>query len=270
MKNISILLFLLLAVLPAFSQDNCKLYEDESGENVILLFDNNEYCPVSIELTVKVKNIKCSFPEESVIVVPAQTKAYKIGEIETINNQKSSMYKYSHYLYYGDITKKTYDENFEYYLPYPKGKEYEIYQGYNGKFSHKDEFALDFSLEVGDTITAARGGIVIYVEESNSKACTLPNCDSYSNYITIYHDDGSFSEYVHLKKNGSLVEVGQQISIGEKIGLSGNTGYSTGPHLHFECFYPTDKGEESFKTIFKTADGKKEILVEEGEYLRDY
>jgi murein DD-endopeptidase MepM/ murein hydrolase activator NlpD len=54
-----------------------------------------------------------------------------------------------------------------------------------------------------------------------------------ANFVRILHDDGSMALYAHLKTGGVLVRVGQQVQAGQQIGLSGNTGFTTGPHLHF-------------------------------------
>jgi murein DD-endopeptidase MepM/ murein hydrolase activator NlpD len=54
-----------------------------------------------------------------------------------------------------------------------------------------------------------------------------------ANFIRLLHDDGTMSLYAHLKSDGVLVRPGQRVTAGQRIGLSGNTGFTTGPHLHF-------------------------------------
>ena len=81
---------------------------------------------------------------------------------------------------------------------------------------------VDWSCSVGTSVMASSGG-------------TVTQAGWYSGYgycITISHPDGKQTRYGHLSK--ILVSVGQTVAQGEKIALSGNTGNSTGPHLHFE------------------------------------
>jgi murein DD-endopeptidase MepM/ murein hydrolase activator NlpD len=77
-----------------------------------------------------------------------------------------------------------------------------------------------------------------------------------SNHIVIKHEDGTYAEYQHLKLHGVLVKPSQQVSKNQRIGYSGNTGSTAGPHLHFCVFYFNDKGKQiSVVPEFDTAKG---------------
>ncbi len=59
-----------------------------------------------------------------------------------------------------------------------------------------------------------------------------------TNYILIQHDDRTLGSYCHIKYRGSKVAVGERVDAGQLIALSGNTGFSVGPHLHFQVSDP--------------------------------
>jgi len=124
----------------------------------------------------------------------------------------------------------------EYVLPL-RQQNLRIDQGYDGSFSHTDpqnRYAVDFAAEIGTPVLAARDGVVMQVESDFEKAGL--NREKYggrANFVRILHDDGTMSLYAHLKTEGVLVRVGQRVRAGQQIGLSGNTGFTTGPHLHF-------------------------------------
>jgi murein DD-endopeptidase MepM/ murein hydrolase activator NlpD len=110
-------------------------------------------------------------------------------------------------------------------------------QGPGGRFSHDDaqnHDAVDFALPEGTPVLAARDGVVMQVEGDFDKAG--PDREQFggrSNFIRILHGDGTMALYAHLEPEGVLVRVGQSVRAGQRIGRSGNTGFSTAPHLHF-------------------------------------
>lgn len=124
----------------------------------------------------------------------------------------------------------------EYRLPLDM-PELDIQQGFGGAFSHGDRenrHAIDFGAPIGTPVLAARDGVVMRTEGGFDQAGLDP--DEYlerANFIRILHDDGSMALYAHLAEGGVHVRVGQRVQAGQRIGLSGNTGYTTGPHLHF-------------------------------------
>lgn len=108
-------------------------------------------------------------------------------------------------------------------------------QGYHGYLSHKEDlaFSLDFGCEEGDPIVASRAGRVWDARTDSKRGCPDMSCVEDANYVIIDHGDGTFSEYYHLRHFGALVQPGEQVCAGQLIGLCGNTGFSTGSHLHF-------------------------------------
>ena len=115
--------------------------------------------------------------------------------------------------------------------------ELRIEQGWGGVYSHNDDqnrHAVDFAAEIGTPVIAARAGTVMEVESDFERAGL--DTEQYArsaNFVRIVHDDGTMALYAHLKQDGVLVRPGQHIRKSEVIGLSGNTGFTTGPHLHF-------------------------------------
>jgi len=126
------------------------------------------------------------------------------------------------------------DSSYVYSLPFENKKKVFLIQAYDSKMSHKGEIALDFKVKKKTKICAARDGVVISAREDSDKGGLKPANMSDGNYISIQHYDGSVAHYWHLSKDGVLVNIGDTIAKGQIIGLSGNTGYSAFPHLHFE------------------------------------
>ena len=161
--------------------------------------------------------------------------------MSVVDPSKASSFLYEYTYTPGDSSGATHDDDYLYYFPYEHGTKQFIIQGYKGSFSHNEEgleYALDFSLDEGEKICAARGGIVSFVEESNVKGGPHPQYARYGNAVHIFHSDGSYATYGHLQKDGALVEVGDTVLAGQVIGLAGSTGYARGPHLHFAVMVP--------------------------------
>jgi murein DD-endopeptidase MepM/ murein hydrolase activator NlpD len=84
---------------------------------------------------------------------------------------------------------------------------------------------VDFGAPVGTPVLASASGKVIVAKPSGYNG-------GYGKYVVVEHDNGTQTLYAHL--SSVLVVVDDEVTKGEKIALSGNTGRSTGPHLHFE------------------------------------
>ncbi|MFJ8214587.1 M23 family metallopeptidase [Streptomyces sp. NPDC096033] len=93
-------------------------------------------------------------------------------------------------------------------------------------WAHKHS-GQDFAVPVGTPVHAASAGTVVKAGPNGGG-----DGPAYGNAIVIKHADNTYSQYAHLSK--ILVKVGQKVALDDKIALSGNTGNSSGPHLHFE------------------------------------
>ena len=272
MKYISTLVFILfLFAVSGNAQleiDWLEITEEPGPDGSIqLIAFNKGYCPLTVILDFdKLKNVKVkqSLPIKKVVL---NGEEGTILATLTPEKNKSSEYNIQMAYFLGNTKKTIHDDNYVYLLPFEKGKKCVIGQGYNGKYSHTGLNAIDFDMKVGTKVCASRPGTVIAVKEDSDTGCKTAKCKAHANYVLIYHEDGTFASYVHLKKDGAAVETGEQVRAGQVIGLSGNTGWSSGPHLHFEVYIPREGGNVGVKTKFLVEDEKIAHLQEKKSYI---
>ena len=150
------------------------------------------------------------------------------------------------------------DSSYVYALPYENKTSHLLVQGYFSHFSHKERAALDFKMKRGTKILAARDGVVVRVKEDGNKGGLNKKYRPYGNNIVIQHEDGSRAGYWHLQHNGALVNVGDSVKKGQVIALSGRTGYTALPHLHFLVWTFNKQGNwQQVPTRFETSKGIK-------------
>lgn len=121
-----------------------------------------------------------------------------------------------------------------YVLPFEVGQRFRV----NRTFTHYTVlnggvglYAIDLDLPLGTPVHAARAGEVVAVEERFSDE---DRADFHENWVMVRHGDGTVARYIHLTMDGALVTVGDRVAQGDVVGLSGNSGPSNGPHLHFD------------------------------------
>lgn len=149
------------------------------------------------------------------------------------------------------------DTSYVYALPYEEGKKFRVMQGYFSRFTHKERAALDFNMNRGTNIAAAREGVVVRAKEDGTLGGLKKKYRSHGNNIVIQHPDGSRAGYWHLQHNGALVNVGDSVKKGQVIALSGKTGYAMVPHLHFLVWTSQNGNWQQVPTRFQTSNGIK-------------
>jgi murein DD-endopeptidase MepM/ murein hydrolase activator NlpD len=124
-----------------------------------------------------------------------------------------------------------------YGFPLPPGTRFTLDQGFDGRFSHDtpdSAFALDLGVPEGTPVLAARAGVVMQVEEAfRASGGDSARFGDRANFIRVLHDDGSMAVYAHLAPHSLAIRPGARVGAGQLLARSGNTGFSTGPHLHF-------------------------------------
>jgi hypothetical protein len=162
---------------------------------------------------------------------------------------------------------------YAYRLPYRRGKTFSVLQGFHGGFSHRgsNEFAVDFDCPVATAVLAARPGVVVATNDAAQGAGTTPDYLEYrrTNFVLVLHDDGTLGEYMHLAPSGVKVAPGQRVERGDELALSGNTGFSSTPHLHFQLMTAGEDGHSARSYPFQlaVAPGRVEEPVQGHAYL---
>jgi len=235
--------------------------------------DNDLIVPVwiSVEFPTLV-NLKSSEKLPFRTLVPAETAGKTLFSLEAVTENQRRSYRMTVTYAKGDPATTKPDPGFLYVFPFEHGTKHQLTQGYDGTFTHSGEnrYALDFDLDTGTPVVAARSGLVADVKQDSNLGGPSTSYAQDANYILVWHDDGTFGNYVHLKRGGSLVKIGDRVEAGQRIGYSGNTGVSSGPHLHFDVRVPTVDGRmQSVPIRFLGPDGGA-LEPTEGKYYYSF
>lgn len=254
--------FLWCASTTAFAKDYCHdffcIRTIETNTSVRFLAINKDpHLTVSTSIVLELQNATADVPKPYHFKVGPNQKI-PLFRVRAKGNKKWR-YNFRYFYRYGDV-KARHDDQVKYRLPVEPGSSVIVSQGCNQSFSHtgKRGFATDFILKTGSPVYAARGGKVVSTRSDSNKGGKTRKFAKHANHIYIEHEDGTLGMYLHLVKDGVLVKPGELVKAGDQIGKSGNTGWSTEPHLHFEVFKPGSDDQLSLQSIeitYQTATG---------------
>ena len=269
-RNILMASFLILTTLStAIARDNIKVYpvQQKGKQKVEYYADNPSFAPYQLKIEFPVlKNLKSDKALPFSRLLKTNKNRQYLFSLTPKTKGKASELQLSVSFERGDPNANHNDDSL-YLFPFGHGTKMLVGQGYNGSSTHRGQNALDFNMKTGTPVGAARGGIVIAIQQDSTSGGTDSHYENEGNYILIMHIDNTFAIYAHLKHKGSVVNVGDKVKAGSIIGYSGNTGLSSGPHLHFEVYKTAHIDDSqrkiSIPTRFLNYDGKA-VIPQEG------
>jgi len=261
-RGAAVLLFVALTLASAFvgaepvcSPGNVGVTARTEGEKVILEFHNSESFGVTLTLRADLANM-ASDPGLPLVKSFPGNSAEKLATLTVAKPGQPWNYSYRYHWERG-VREVEHDNSVMYELPWSPGVSFPVIQGYGGWFSHRGNFyhSIDWDMPEGTMVCAARGGTVVAARGDSSTTGPEQRYANCANFVIVRHDDGTYGEYDHFRRDGLKVVVGQAVKTGDALGESGNTGFSAGPHLHFTVYRGVDGDtRQTFAVRFRVAE----------------
>jgi hypothetical protein len=237
-----------------------KVVTERDGEATRVLIRNTETTDMTATIEVGAVSMRSSVPLPCTVTVPAGQTVRAFTLTPTGSDWS---FNYTNHFTVGAHNVQ-HDDSYLYSLPYTAGTSFKVTQGYRGTFSHTgpDEFATDWKMPEGTPVLAARDGKVVSVKDAFDKGGPHRKFEDCANMIVVQHQDGTMAHYCHLAPHSAKVRVGEKVRAGDLMAASGNTGFTSGPHLHFAVFKAHDGyGRETIPVKFRTAEGSGVTLM---------
>lgn len=200
------------------------------------LFFNQYHGPAEIELSISgASNVRAEPPLPARFVLPGTTEK-PLVRFSAVDPTESFSYRLAYRLVPGQPAEDL-PEDSNFYPPFARGSRFPISQGLDDAQTHSDaanRYAVDIGMPSGTPVLAARAGVVMDFEDDfHGEGRQSPQFMHRANFVRILHEDGSMAIYAHLQADSARVRPGMRVPAGHWIANSGNSGYSSGPHLHF-------------------------------------
>ena len=241
---------------PASPKSGVSIAYEIEGDQVRLVATNEYFAPVELGLRFEtISGLEYPHPDDPLRWIMPPRSAMPLVSLRRLEAavQPSVEYRYEYLV--GDPQARHRPEE-PYRVPFAIANDHVISQAYPDAITHNtpdSRYAIDIAMPVGTDVFAARGGVVFDVAAQNFKGGADASNMALANVVRILHDDGTYAIYAHLNWNSIRVRVGDVVQRGEYIADSGNTGFSSGPHLHFVVVRNTGMTLQSVPVTFTGA-----------------
>jgi len=226
-------------------------------DDVALRGVNDCYGPVEVRVALsEARNIRSDRPPSFSVTLPARSSR-ELVRLRRADPRQGFRYALSHTLVPGDPQARHLPPR-PYLPPVPAGQRFPISQAFHGALTHghpQSEYAVDIPMAEGTPVHAARGGVIMEVANDFFTGGTEERFAERANFIRILHKDGTMALYAHLQLESLRYPRGSRVAAGQLIAASGNTGYSSGPHLHFAIQQNLGGELRSIPFVFAGSDG---------------
>ncbi|MDR0962602.1 MAG: M23 family metallopeptidase [Mediterranea sp.] len=239
-------------------------YERDTGGGYTFTASSNSYAPYTV--TLKFTELKGASSPGTII----RTVHYGNNRLTALRPTRSGSdieFRYSYSWRKGDIHKKG-DRSYVYLLPLAPGKQTRIRQNISlDDFLSNDPvkkeqaraIGISFTTTSGDTIYAARGGLVTDTRDGGASTTAGKQYDANENYIEVFHKDGTFGRYRLFQNNGIFVDPGDNVVAGQPIGIAGAENYENGSFFQFMVLCYEWEDDHTYIPLFYLGAGNEAV-----------
>ncbi len=236
-------------------QPKFTVTHDVVGDRVNLVAQNDFFAPVEVALVFdSIRGVGFPNPDDELRWVVLPRSKRQLLSLPVLDDVDAPSVSYRVAYLPGDPS-ASHRARDGYRAPFSAGTNYPITQAFPDQATHQSpdsRYAIDIAMPIGTDVLAARGGVVFDVASNNFKGgFSRAEYAHAANFVRILHDDGTFAVYAHLNWDSIRVKPGDRVVAGQYIADSGNTGYSSGPHLHFAVQRNIGMQIESVPVMFR-------------------